>query len=510
MRRLAVCVSMSTLFAVPAAESAQGLRVIRSESSEQTDLALTVYSNGRAMIRDRRKISFEKGKSALEIQDVSGKMRAETARFRVPEAAGDVVVLEQNLESDLISPQNILEKFLGKKITLIKTHPTNGTESFETAEVLAVKDGVVLKTKDRIETGLSGRFAFPELPAGLRSEPTLSLVIDSKKRGEQEVELDYLSDGVTWRADYIAELNAEENSTHLTGLVTLNNQSGTSFRNAQLQLIAGDVRVVGDKFARNRSAKVYTQAMAMDSYSASETPAAAAADSFFEYHMYSIPRRTNVLSNQTKQITLLQSPEVESRKEIVFTSSGHNYFSAEQDFSEASDEDGESGPDAPELGVPVAGGVFLVFENDKDSKIGLPLPEGIVRVYKKDKSGVSQFIGEDKVKHTPEGERVRIRLGRSFDVSARRKMTSFKNLPSVGWMKKTIRQTESGFRITFKNAKATAQNLNYREVLGGEWKIVAENRKHRKLSQDTAEWQMTVPARGQLTLDFRVQVALRR
>jgi hypothetical protein len=217
-----------------------------------------------------------------------------------------------------------------------------------------------------------------------------------------------------------------------------------------------------------------------------------------------------VLSNQTKQITLLQSPEVESRKELVFTSSGHNYFAAAQEFSDISDEDGDSKPDSAELGVPVAGGVFLVFENDKDSKIGVPLPEGIVRVYKKDKNGASQFIGEDKVKHTPEGERVRVSLGRSFDVSARRKMIAFKNLPSVGWMKKTVRQTESGLRITFKNAKSTAQKLSYREVLSGEWKIVSESQKHKKLSQDTAEWQINVPAQGQATLEFRVQAALRR
>lgn len=490
------------------AESSQETRVLRSKISDQTQVALTVYSNGRTMVRDRRKMNFEKGLSQLEIQDVSGQMRAETARFRSLGSAGDIRVLEQNLEADLISPQKLLEKFAGKKVSVIRTHPTNGSETVEAAEVVAVQNGVVLRLNDRIETGIPGRLSFPNLPEGLRSEPTLSLLVESKKRGEQDVELNYMSDGISWKADYIAELNAEENKTHLTGLVTLTNQSGTSFRDAQVQLMGGDIQTVDRGYTKSRRA--YTMDMAMSAPASVEEASSASADSFFEYHLYSLPRSMSVLSNQTKQVTLLQSPEVLSRKELVFTSSGHNYFSSVQDFTDGSDSDNDNEPDSADLGVPVGGGVFLVIENNKDSKIGIPLPAGTMRVYKKDKDGVSQFIGEDKIRHTPEGERVRARLGKSFDVSARRKLVSFKNLPSVGWMKKTVRQGETGIRVTFRNAKNSSQKVIYREVIAGEWKIVSESQDHKKLSQDTAEWQLTVPAKGQLTLNFRVQVALRR
>lgn len=508
MNQLSVLLAASVIGIVSTSAMAQSqeAKILRSRIAEQTKVSLTVYSNGRALVRDRRKVSFDRGRFQLEIQDVSSKMKAETAQFKSLSTGGELTVLEQNLEFDLISPQQLLEKFLGRTVSVIRVHPTNGSETAEPAEVLAVQNGVVLRMKDRIETGIPGRISFPDLPASLRAEPTLSLLIDSKKRGEQDVELSYQTEGISWRADYNAELNEDETQMNLNGLVTLTNQSGTSFRNAQLQLMGGDIQTVErESYRATSKARMYASPMVA---SLSADSSAVSGDAFFEYHLYTLPRATSIMSNQTKQVTLLQAGKVQTRKELIFTSGDQNYYSPEDEFNLGEADSGSSADDA-ELGAVVAGGVFLAFENDKDAKIGMPLPAGILRVYKSDKNGMSQFIGEDNIRHTPEGERVRVRLGRSFDVTTRRKRTSFKNLPASGGTKKFVRNSETGVRVTFKNAKSVAQQVIYREVIPGDWKIVSSNHDHKKISKDNAEWQLSVPAKGKVVLDFRVQVGLR-
>lgn len=488
--------------------AAQEEKVLRSQLKDQTAVSLTVYANGRSMIRDRRKINFEKGQMTLELQDVSAQMRSETAQFRNISSPGDINVLEQNLEFDLLSPQKLLEKYLGKSVSVIRSHPTNGSDTSEPAEVLSVQDGVVLKMKGRIETGMPGRISFSELPANLRSQPTLSLLVDSKKRGEQEVELNYLSDGLTWRADYIADLNSEENKINLTGLVTLTNESGTTFKNAQLQLMGGDIQTVEGGPRRLKKAQQNVMAFAV-------TPEADTASSrmqseaFFEYHLYSLPRQTSILSNQTKQVVLLQAADVISRKEIVFAGGNSFPYGEEYDSEVGQDQGTSSSVDDAELGTPIAGSVYLAFENDQKSRMGMPLPAGTVRVYKRDKLAASQFIGEDNIKHTAENERVRVRLGSSFDVTARRKKLSFKNIPAPANLRKTIRVVEYSNRVTLSNAKASEQNVIYRESIPGEGKIQQSSREYSLLGKGNVEWKLTIPAKGKISLDYTVRANLR-
>lgn len=362
---------------VPTSGTAQELKTVKTRNADQTKLSLTVYSNGRSMIRDQRKINFEKGRFYVEFQDVSAQMRAETAQFKSQTASTDFSVIEQNLEFDLMSPQKLLEKYLGKTVSVIRTHPTQGTDTSEAAEVLSVQNGIVLKMKDRVETGMPGRIAFNEVPANLRSEPTLSLLVESRKRGEQDVELNYLSDGISWKADYIAEVNESDDKTQLTGLVTLTNQTGTSFRNAQLQLMGGDVQTV-DRSAYSYAKSVRSLALPMAAMDSESAPDNVMSDSFFEYHLYTLPNSTSILSNQTKQVTLFQASDVRSRKELVFTSAGQNHFALDSDVVSDGDGEEDKSPDNAELGAPVPGGVFLVLQNDKDSKLGLPLPAGVV------------------------------------------------------------------------------------------------------------------------------------
>jgi hypothetical protein len=499
-------------FVLPAAISglslAEDVKTLKSQQKDQVGIALTVYSNGRSLVRDRRRIQFEKGTLNLEIQDVSAKMRAETAQFKNVKSPSDLAVLEQNFEFDLLSPATLLEKFVGKKIDVIRTHPTTGVDSAEPAEVLSVQGGTVLKVKDRIETGLPARLSFPSVPSDLRAEPTLALLVDSKRKGEQEVELNYLSDGISWKADYIADLNEDENRINLTGFVTLTNQSGTSFSNAQLQLMGGEIQTVDTARPYLRSQENY---MAMDMVAAAAPEMnQMQGEAFFEYHLYSLPRATTILSNQTKQVNLLQAADVVSKKEIIFSDVPENFYGNEEEFDFAPPSDGSAGGDDAELGTPIKGSVFLSFENDKQSRLGLPLPAGTVRVYKRDKTASSQFIGEDKIRHTPEEERVRIRLGNAFDVTARKRRVAFKNVPPPANLRKNVRVVEFSKRVTFKNAKAGTQEVIFRDTLPGEAKITNTSRPNAMLNNAVSEWTISIPSKGKAVLNYTVRAQLRR
>jgi hypothetical protein len=500
------CASIALLATVfSSATYAQETKTLKSQLKDQTSVSLTVYSNGRSMIRERRKVKVDKGLFALEFQDVSSRMLSETAQLRNVKAPRDLVVLEQNLEFDLLSPTKLLEKFVGRTVSVLRTHPTNGLDSSETAQVLSTQNGVVLKVKDRIETGLPGRIVFPEVPENLRAEPTLSLLVESRKSGVQDLELNYMSEGLTWKADYIANLNPTDDRLELTGYVTLTNQSGTSFSNAQLQFMAGQIQTV-----QNNNSKRMMLRHSAD-YSADSAVMSAGVphmqgESFFEYHLYTLPRPTTLLSNQTKQVTLLQASEVTVRKEILFKSSG--YYDNSENFN-FDDERGEGeSADSIELGKPVQGGVFVAFENNKASGLGAALPAGVVRVYKRDTASLSQFLGEDRISHVPENENVRVRLGSSFDVTARKKRLKFKNLPSIRGRRKDIRVVEYTERVTFKNAKNAEQKIIYRDSLPADSDILKSSFKHKSLGNGNTEWSAQVPAKGQLVLEYSVRAQL--
>ncbi len=210
-----------------------------STEKEQTGLAVTIYNGDLALVKDARKVRLGAGENQLAWRNVSARMQPETALLRSLDGKA-LTLLEQNFDFDLLTPQKLLEKSVGEEIRVIKTHPTMGSDSYESATVLSANDGVVLKFNNRIETGVPGRLAFDSVPANLRDRPTLSMLLDADKGGEQGMELSYLTGGLSWKADYVAELSAKEDSLDLNGWVTLTNVSGTAYRNARLQLVAGE------------------------------------------------------------------------------------------------------------------------------------------------------------------------------------------------------------------------------------------------------------------------------
>jgi len=408
-------------------------------------------------------------------------MQPETALMRSISHNEPLTVLEQNFDFDLLTPEKLLEKYVGRQVGVVKTHPTTGEETVEQAVVLSTNNGVVLRIGDRIETGAAGRLIFHDVPANLRDRPTLTMTLKSTTSQQQTVELSYLTGGLSWQADYVAELAGDETRFDMNGWVTLTNTSGTGYHQALLQLVAGEVHQPPTLKMMPRSLQATDRVMMAAAPEMVE-------EGLFEYHLYTLERPTDILDNQSKQVALLQALQVPAAKEYVLQGQAYYYQSL---YNET----------APKQKI----NVFLTFANTRDNHLGMPLPKGVVRVYKKDSTDRVQFIGADRIDHTPENETVRLKLGNAFDVTAERKQTDFKKLAGFARYNYVF---ESSFEIRLKNAKEQPVAVKVVEPLPGDWEIMTENLPHTKETATTAAWLVEIPAKGEATLTYSVRVRL--
>jgi len=476
LRRITLWLSLISLVFVHVAVADE----IVSTLDDQQEVAVTIYNEDLALVRDQRQVMLPEGVFDLALREVSARIRPETALLRSLGNPGGLTILEQNFDFDLLTPHKLLEKYVGKEVQIVRTHPESGEDRFETARVLAANEGVVLKVGERIESGVPGRLVFPDVPANLRDRPTLVVSIENAKGGQQTTELSYLTSGLGWKADYVAELNQNDTALDLSGWVTLTNRSGTTYQNALLQLVAGDVNRVREEM-QFRGDVVMEKAMTMAAAPQMQE------ESLFEYHLYTLQRPTTIRDNQTKQVSLLNSADVSIKKEFRLEGNPYYYRGRQGD-----------------LGQKLKVGVFVEFENNKNSNLGMPMPKGIVRVYKQDQEGRPQFVGEDRIDHTPENETVRLKLGDAFDVTADRKQTDFRKL---GGDSRYNYRFESAYEIKLRNAKDEDVTVTVAEPVPGDWKMLEESHKHQKASADTALWLINVPAKGEAVLTYRVEVS---
>ena len=471
-RKLSVCL----LAFLPLVAQADELR---STLQDQRSVAVTIYNENLALVKDQRRIAFAGGQNILAFRDVSARMRPETALLRSLTSPGRLSVIEQNFDFDLLTPGKLLEKYVGRNVSIIRTNPATGAETTEQAQVLSANEGVVMKIGNRIETGIPGRIVYPDVPDNLRDRPTLVMSLNNGGAGQQDVELSYLTGGLAWKADYVAELNAADDRLDLSGWVTLTNTSGTSYNNAKLQLVAGDVNQVRDEM------RFLNRQMKGEMVMAAAAPRMAE-ESLMEYHLYTLDRPTTIAESQTKQVSLLTASAIPARKELLLRGADYYYGSSYGD-----------------LGQKMKVSVFVEFDNKESAHLGMPLPKGVIRVYKKDGSGNAQFVGEDNIDHTPKNEKVRLKLGEAFDVTADKKQTDFKRLPNPA---KGNAFFESAFEIVLKNAKKDAVTVTVQEPIPADWKMQSESHPHEKAASNTAVWHITVPAEGSAKLSYRVQV----
>jgi hypothetical protein len=444
---------------------------------DQQALAVTIYNGGLALVKDQREVRLPKGELALAFQEVSAQIRPETALLRNLTAPKGFFVIEQNFDFDLLTPQKLLEKYVGQTVTVISDSYKPETQPRrEEARVLATNGGVVLQFPDRIETSAPGRLVFPKVPENLRARPTLVISLHSAAERAQKLELSYLTGGLSWRADYVANLAPDERTLDLSGWVTLTNQSGAAYPNATLQLVAGDVNRV-----QERAPLMEMAGRAMLKSAAPQMKE----ESLFEYHLYTLDRPTTLRENQTKQVALLTAAAVPVRKEYLLRGESYYYQGTYGD-----------------LGDKLKVGVFVSFDNRTEGGMGMPLPKGVIRVYKRDSEGRAQFVGEDQIDHTPKNELVSLRLGDAFDVTARRRQTDYKSLGRQGRYSNTV---ETAFEIELKNAKKEAVTVDVLEPIGGDWEIVQQSHPHTKDTSRTARFKVTVPPEGSATLSYRVR-----
>ena len=460
-----------------AAAAARAQTTLTSTGQDQKEMAVTVYNSNVALVRDVRRVRLPEGAIDLRYMDIAAQVNPATVHIVSLTAPKELNVLEQDYEYDLLSPQKLLQKYVGKELTLVRVVTENNStrEVPVKAVLLADNEGPVWKVGNEIITGMGAdRYIFPDLPDNLYSKPTLVWLLDNRHAGEQTVEASYLTNQVNWNADYVLTVHSDQKFADLNGWVTVVNQSGTSFRNAQLQLVAGELNRVTPTHNRME--------FAMAAKAMPAAPPQFEQEAISEYHLYTLQRPTNIQENETKQISLLAAAGAMVEK--VFEVDGQSYY-----YQNA------QSPGQPTK-EPVK--VFVKFKNGQENSLGVPLPAGTVRVYQGDSKGRVQFIGEDRIDHTPKDETVSLHIGDAFDVVAERKQTDFQRLgPHI---------VELEYQISIRNHKPDPITVLVNEPIGGDWSVLNSTFKFEKTAAFAARFTVPVAADSEALLKYRVRV----
>ena len=461
---------------------AAGQTSVTTTAGDRRAVNITVYNSNIGLVRETRSLALPNGRINLRFADVSAQIRPETVHLRSVTQSDALSILEQNYQYDLLNPSKLLDKYVGREITLVLRRYQNSTEVLEPvkAVLLSNNQGQVWKLNNQIVINPTNiaEMRFPDLPNNLVATPTLVWDVENARSGEQVVEASYLSGGLNWKADYVLVVNADDTRGDVQGWVTLTNQSGMGFENAQLQLVAGDVnRVQEDDFSydgrRDRNEVAARAAQAKQKFQE---------QAFFEYHLYTLQRPTSIREQETKQVSLLEATGFDLSKEYVLNGQPYYYRSY-------------NSPGAP---IKEKVGVYMQFRNSERNKLGIPLPAGTVRLYKQDERGQQQFIGEDRIDHTPKDEDVRVKVGEAFDIVAERKQTDYKVIATDIY--------EYAYEIKIRNHKQGPVTIIVNEPIGSDWQMVSSNYKAEKTAAFAAQFKVPVAKDGEVKLTYRVRV----
>ncbi len=458
--------------AAPGASDAQPSTTL----NDQVDLGVTVYNSNVALVRDVRQISLPAGEFRLRFMDIAATINPATVHFRSLSEPARLGVVEQNYEYDLLDPQKLLQKYVGREVTLVRAIQENSTTRWQEvkATLLAYNNGPVWKIGNEIVTGMGAdSYRFAELPENLYSRPTLLWWLDNTGARRHRVEASYLAGNISWSADYVLTVGRDDKAADLDGWVTLVNNTGAAFKNAKLQLVAGDL---------HRVEQIYRVEMDAKRAMAAPPPPQFGQEAFAEYHLYTLARRTTIFDKESKQISLLTASGVPVEK--VYVVDGQQYY--------------YRNPQHPGSPLKDAVKVYFKFKNEAKGGLGMPLPAGVVRVYQADSKGGVQFVGEDRINHTPKDESLSVQIGSAFDVVCERKQTDYKKLAD--------RLYEMEFEITLRNHKDAPITVEVNEPLGGDWQVVESSHKWTKTAAWAAQFQVPVAKDGTSVLKYRVRV----
>lgn len=426
------------------------------------DISVTIYTQNQAVVRDVRKVEISKGISTISFKDVAAFLDPTSVHLKSLTEPEKLRLLEQNFEYDLVNPQTILNKYIDREIRILtKTNETYAGRLLSTGGNIVIEDkntgGIKIIQQDAIQ-----HFDFPKLPEGLITRPTLVWLVENQGPLSHEVELSYITSNMNWHAEYVGVVSPDEKSIDLSGWVSIDNRSGISYPNAKLKLVAGDIHLLQPKMLpMEKETRALTSQTVAPEFEEK---------SFFEYHLYTLQRRTTLQNHQTKQISLFSPTYTSGEKKYYFESNEKKVK------------------------------VYMEFKNSKKDGLGLPLPKGKVRIYKKDTDNALEFIGEDAIDHTPVDEKVKLFLGYAFDLAAERIEKESKKLDD--------RVLQKTIEIRFRSHKKETVQITTQERFWGDWKIQSTTHPHVKKDAYTAEFTVDIPQDKEIVLTYTYIIKL--
>jgi len=443
-----------------------------AQGSADSSLKLTIYNSNLALVEHVRPVDVAAGRHRLEFAGVSAEIMSQTVSF----AGSGLTVIEQNFDYDLLTPEKLMEKAVGSRVRIVRTNPGTGEETRETAEVLSTVGGVVLKIGDRVEVlredGIPARVIFDEVPENLRANPTLSVLVDAPAAVDGDVTLAYLTRGLSWNADYVAVLDEPQGNVSLQGWITLRNTSGTTFADANAQLVAGDINVVGSEA---EWWQVYDVRRNNRNVLRSAGVEASGREQLADYYVYPLAETTTIANNQTKQVSFLSAERVRASR--GYEQTFYSFYSQDE---------------------PVSAEVRVRFSNSRASGLGDQLPSGVVRVYARDARDQPQFVGEDRIGHTSAGSDLALKIGDAFDVTIQ---------PTLRQTTRASRRaTDYDMSYLIRNARSEPITVTIRQ--DSLWRfneVIAESIEGRRTDADSFAWDVPVPANGETELTFTIR-----
>jgi hypothetical protein len=468
---LAVVAVFAGLF-ILASGAPASYAVEKSTTDDRENVSITIYNTDLGLVKDVRKVSLPTGVFDLKFEGVAARIDPTSVHIVSLTSPGGLAVLEQNFEYDLISPAKLMEKYVGRTVELITM--VDDKEVVKNAKLIGIQNGYVYEMDGKIAVNPPGRVVLPEIPEGLISRPTLMWMLDNNRKNHT-VEASYLTGGISWKSNYVLVLSKDDDEVDVSGWVTIDNKSGATYTDASIKLVAGDV---------HRAPQEYSKMVMADGLHVRGGRSAPQFEekAFFEYHLYTLQRKSTIKDNQTKQISLLDAENAAVEKTYVYQPRMSYWFTS------------MGGPDKS-----TKVGVYLTLENSEENNMGMPLPKGVVRVYKEDHDGALQFIGEDSIDHTPEDEKIRVKMGEAFDIVGERVQTRYKVLASGHLY-------ESAYKIDLRNHKEEAVVVQVIESIPGDWTITESSHDYVKESSNRVRFDIPVEKKGAAELTYTVQI----
>ena len=471
MKKTFLAVLMTTVF-LPCLVEATETTV---DLNSQKNLNMVIYNNDMALVKDTRSVPMAMGSNEIAYAGISGQIIPSSV---VLEGKG-ITFLENNFNFDVLSYESLLQKSIGQTVTAEYLNPKSGILETTSAELLAVNNGrPILRINGKIDATFPGYVVFHHLPANLRVEPTLVMNVATKQPGKQDLTLNYLTHGLSWNASYVAQLSADNKTMTLDGWVSLTNNSGMDYKDAHMQVVAGDVHMTPERpMVRKSAMRVGGFADTLESNSVMIQ------ENIADYHMYTLPRTTTILNNQTKQVSLLSANNVGIQKEYTFKG-----LQPDQEMKN------------------VKPTVNIRFTNKKENQLGIALPRGVVRLYQADSKGNLVFVGEDRINHVGNLEEVTLNMGTAFDISANAKLADQKSWSEARPNRDAVRVHEKTYEIIVKNGNTFPTKVNVEEHFYGQHvKIISETVPSEKTADATYRWPLDLPAEGEVKMNYTVR-----